>query len=823
MWVAPAGAPEVLRAAEALRARAHTEVLGAAALSARLAEGAPDVLVLAGEEALDLCRIARAARPLLALPVLVLGAPLGEALAAGASDAAGAGWGAEEVVLRTGALARARRLHAEAVAEARQEGREVEDRLEREALADTRPQALWKDQTRAEAELTALFASAPVGLGVIDRELRYVRVNPALASFNGATVEAHLGRTVSEMLPEHIPSLLQVCRRVLETGEPSLEQEAAVRADQRHFLSHYFPVRSSGEIVGVAAMVIDYTDRQRMTRGLQLLSRAGEVLMSSLDARLRISGVAGLVVPDLCEFCAIFLVDEGGAVRLVEASALDPGQVAFVRERMLSLVPGHGLEAVSRVIATGVPALFTTVGDAELAEIAIDPEHLGLLGKAGLRSWLCVPLRARGRTLGALSFGRFGRSRAFDAVDRELAEELALRVAMAIDNSQLFAQAAREAQRAEEANRLKDEFLANLSHELRTPLTAIVGWTRILRTRALPDHKRARALESIERNAGALARLVEDLLDVSRIIAERLTLELAPVDMALIIETAVEAVRPLAEHRRLRLESAIDPTVAPLMGDADRLGQVVSNLLANAVKFTPAGGTISVRLSREGAFARITVTDTGQGIAADFLPFVFERFRQADGGITRVHGGLGLGLAIARHLVALHEGTIEAASPGEGLGATFTVRLPLGDPPITVGGGAPTSPELPNLRGVRVAVAGDDLDIRALATSALESCGATVEAVSVSEGAEAVLAGGVPDVLVVDLGDLGAFAPHPLLGDLRALSLSGSARISAVAIMDRSLAEDRARAARAGFQVQVGKPIDPSELIAAVASLSRRV
>jgi CheY-like chemotaxis protein len=393
---------------------------------------------------------------------------------------------------------------------------------------------------------------------------------------------------------------------------------------------------------------------------------------------------------------------------------------------------------------------------------------------------------------------------------------------MAIENAQLFELAERERRGAEEANRVKDEFLANLSHELRTPLTAILGWTRILRTQNLPEEKRARALAAVERNAMAQVRLVEDLLDISRIIAQKLTLDVATVDPALLIETAIEVVRPGAEARGQKLRSVVEGEVGLLSGDADRLRQVVANLLSNAVKFTGHEGSIEVRLERDGAAARISVTDTGQGIRADFLPFVFDRFRQADGGVTRSHGGLGLGLAIARHLVELHGGTIDARSAGEGLGATFSVRLPLSPPRVSPPAGSAAVGSLPDLAGVRVLVAGDAGDTRALAVSALEACGGEVEVVASAGAARAAIAGAVPDVLIADL-DLSGDEALTLGRELRALPFDRGGHARAVALTAGSGAAERTRALRAGFDLHVAKPIDPAELTAAVASVSGRV
>ncbi len=412
---------------------------------------------------------------------------------------------------------------------------------------------------------------------------------------------------------------------------------------------------------------------------LRLLSRASAVLMGELDTRVALVTLARLLVPHLADVACVYLRGDDDAIELVEAWALDPARVAFFRAR----AGRGGPRGVIDVVRGARSELVAEVTEARLAAEALDDEDLAALRRFGARSWLGVPMVARGGALGALGLVRFSPG-GYDASHLALAEELAHRAAVAVENAQLFQMAERERRRAEEAGRLKDEFLATLSHELRTPLTAILGWTRILRTRPLADDKRARALETIERNAVAQAHLVEDLLDISRLLARELALEMAPVDLPLVIETALAAARPAAESKHLRIRSVTHFDAASLRGDAGRLRQVVANLFSNAVKFTPAGGSIDVRLDRDGVSARVVVVDTGEGIPADFLPHVFDRFRQADGGITRAHGGLGVGLAIARSLAELHGGTLDAHSDGAGQGATFTLRLPLEGPPSAV-------------------------------------------------------------------------------------------------------------------------------------------
>jgi signal transduction histidine kinase/CheY-like chemotaxis protein len=385
---------------------------------------------------------------------------------------------------------------------------------------------------------------------------------------------------------------------------------------------------------------------------------------------------------------------------------------------------------------------------------------------------------------------------------------------------------------AESANRLKDEFLATVSHELRTPLTAILGWTHLLRDGGLDEKGAVHAVVTIERNAEALAQLVEDILDVSRVITGKLRLNITPVDAASVINTAIDSVQLAADSKGIQLEVTLDPSARHVSGDAARLQQVVWNLLSNSIKFTPAGGRVSVRLERAGELdAQLKVSDTGEGIRPDFLPFIFDRFRQADGTSTRRHGGLGLGLAIVRHLVELHGGTVHADSPGEGLGATFTIRLPLALPPERtqshikeIRSVLPDKEHdehletLTSLEGVRVLLVDDDQEILTVIEMILAERGATVyTAKSVAEAVEA-LRWYEADVLVSDLA-MPNEDGYSLIAKVRELEAAHDKRMAAVALTAYVRVEDRVRALSAGFNMFVPKPVEPNELIIAIASL----
>lgn len=383
---------------------------------------------------------------------------------------------------------------------------------------------------------------------------------------------------------------------------------------------------------------------------------------------------------------------------------------------------------------------------------------------------------------------------------------------------------------AENANRMKDEFLATVSHELRTPLNAIMGWSHMLRNDKLDQATMARAFETIDRNAKSQAQLIEDILDVSRVITGRLRLNMGSVDVASVINSAIDSVQLAADSKGIQLEVTLDPSVRHTRGDSSRLQQVVWNLLANAIKFTPSGGRVEVRVERANAALQVCVSDTGQGISAEFVPFIFDRFRQADSSSTRAQGGLGLGLAIVRHLVELHGGSVQADSAGLGRGATFTIRLPLAvdkKPGKTCKKRPenPWSPEttqrlaepLNSLEDVRVLVVDDDQDSLQILATMLSGHRAKVQTAASAAEALQMLEWYKPDVLVSDLAMPGEDG-YSLIGKLR--SMENLKHTPAVALTAYVRVEDRTRALSAGFNMFVPKPVEPNELIAAVANLA---
>ncbi|HEU4533638.1 MAG TPA: response regulator [Polyangiaceae bacterium] len=539
----------------------------------------------------------------------------------------------------------------------------------------------------------------------------------------------------------------------------------------------------------------------------------------------------------------------------VAAAVLREGLAAFEADRGVLAVLAEGAAALDVVGAKGYSDDFLAPwrrvplsSDVPLA-VAVNERELQLFegrsafearhpdsapGRAeGAEALAALPLIVAGRALGCVGLS-YDRPVRFDDDERRDLVAFGRVCAQALERAQLFELAQAERLRAEEANRAKDEFLAVISHELRTPLNAVLGWTRLLRAGGLSAARAAQALEIVERNAGAQAQLIEDLLDVSRITAGKLRLRLRPVDLGEVVEAALDVVRPAAEAKGVRLQAALDGPPGRLIGDPDRLQQIAWNLLSNAVKFTPAGGRVWARVRADGPSVELEVGDTGRGIAPDFLSHAFERFRQADGGPARSHGGLGLGLSIVKSLVELHGGTVEARSEGEGRGAVFVARLPAAPPPDGPPAGppgrpaappgaaaAPGFPGPPRLEGARVLVVDDEPDGRDFVATALAQCGAEVAAAADAAEALARVAAARFDAIVSDIGLPGEDG-YALLRRVRALPDEAGGRTPAVALTAFARGEDRARALAAGFDVHLAKPVEPAELVLALARLVGR-
>ena len=591
------------------------------------------------------------------------------------------------------------------------------------------------------------------------------------------------------------------------------------------------PVRIDGTVVGASKIARDITDwkqsqaaADREQRRTAFLAQMAEALSKSLDYEKTLANLATLAVPTIGDWCAVDMVQDDGEIARLAVAHVDPEKAELAREVRRRYDNPNAPYSVTQVIRTGTPAIISEITDDMIVAAARgDTERIRLFRLLGLTSYMCVPLVAGGRSLGALTLATAESGRRYTADDLKFAEDIASRAALAVDN-------ARSHEQLHQANRLKDDFLATLSHELRTPLNAILGYSRMISGGLIAEDKLLRAVQTIERNATTLTQMVEDVLDVSRIVSGKMRLNVQPVDLPLVLHEAVETIRPAADAKRIRINAVIDPQVSPISGDPDRLQQIVWNLLSNAVKFTPKEGQIQLRLERVNSSVEIIVSDTGTGIAPEFLPHLFERFRQADTDTTRQRTGLGLGLAIVRNLTELHGGSVYASSSGAGTGATFRVRLPVA---IVHQGSTEekrvhprhesvsSSRKMPDLTGTHVLAVDDEADALSLLTEILEAAGARVT--TARTGAAALEKIGLigPDVLVADLG-MPLMDGFELINRLRQSDDPRLRYLPAAALTAYARSEDRAKTLQAGFEMHLAKPIDPVELVSAVKALARR-
>ncbi|HEY9763785.1 MAG TPA: PAS domain-containing protein, partial [Trichocoleus sp.] len=641
---------------------------------------------------------------------------------------------------------------------------------------------------QSESTLSAFIASSPIGIVLFDQNLRYVHINEALAKINGIPLSEHPGRTLWEVLPQWAPVIAPILQHVMQTKEPLLNQEvvgATYPADVvRHSLVNYFPVHlPDGQVLGVGVTSMDVTERKRIEEALK-----------QSEERLRVSQELSL---DAFTILDCIRSESGAIVDFVwtyvnpkAAEILQHPADELVGKRLLEVLPGN--RANSELFDRYVRVVET--GESHDIELFYDADNI-----TGWFRNMTVKLED-----GVAVFFS-------DISDRKRAEA---------EREQLLQREQVARQEAEAANRIKDEFLAVLSHELRSPLNPILGWAKLLRNHALSEQQIAHGLEAIERNASLQTQLIEDLLDVSRIMQGKLSVTIAPVDLAAAISGAVETVHLAAEAKAIEIRSFLAPRTVQVAGDAVRIQQIIWNLLSNAVKFTPEGGQVEIRLEQVDSQAQITVSDTGKGISPDFLPYVFDYFRQADGATTRQFGGLGLGLAIVRHLAELHGGTVSAESLGEGKGATFKLRLPLlkENAQLTINRGSLPSvtrfDALP-LAGQHVLVIDDEVDTRDYLSAVLEQAGATVTLAESAYQALQILKELSPDVLVSDIG-MPEMDGYMLIQEIRKQGND----IPALAITAYAGELDRHRALEAGFQRHVAKPVEPELLIQMVALLS---
>ncbi|BAY23828.1 PAS/PAC sensor hybrid histidine kinase [Calothrix sp. NIES-2100] len=685
-----------------------------------------------------------------------------------------------------------------------------------------------QERELAQRQLTTIFETSPVGIALLDGQQRYIAINQALATINGLKREQHFGRSIAEVFGESDANIVEIFHSIYTTGNPFICPNLAINVPARsdrspgYYNVYYLPTKTSThQVEQVLAYVLDVTEQVKLEHGQRFLSQASAVLASSLDYQTTLEQVAQLIVPELADWCTIHMVTEDGGIEQIAIAHTDPAKLEWAHQinEKYPLNPEEPRGA-ALTLRTGRSDFLTDIPDELLVQAARDSEHLEILREVGFKSVMTVPLRTQTRIFGVISFIAAESGKQYDQSHLQLAEELAHRASLAIDNAQLYRTAQRDRAKAEAANRIKDEFLAVLSHELRSPLNPILGWTRMLRTQRLNPTKVNLALETIERNAQLQAQLIEDLLDVSRILQGKITLNIAPVNLVATIEAATETVRLAAAAKSIQIQTKINQITGSVAGDSNRLQQIVWNLISNAVKFTPSGGRIEVKLEQVDMYAQIQVKDTGTGISREFLPHVFEYFRQEDGTSTRKFGGLGLGLAIVRHLTELHGGTVHAESLGQNLGATFTVRLPLNPIAQKLSGGS--SHSLPtNLTDIQILVVDDDRDMRELAAFILTQAGAHVTTAACATQALSMLNQSLPDLLLCDIG-MPDTDGYSLMRQIRKCSPEQGGTIKAIALTAYAGEINQQQALAAGFQIHITKPIDPDELVQTIVQLLNR-
>jgi PAS domain S-box-containing protein len=667
----------------------------------------------------------------------------------------------------------------------------------------------------------------------------------------GYTAEEVIGKPITILIPDdHINEEPAILARI-KSGE-RIDHYETVRirkGGERVDISlSVSPIKDAdGRIIGASKIARDIGSRKQAEEALQeqseiieAVNRLGLTLAGELDLHKLVQAVTD-VSAEICaaRFTAFFY-------NVLNHD--EPTQLFYAVSGLPREVVADSMPRSSDIFSD----TFKKAGTVLIENVKTDPRY----GKNSpfhgmpeddfpVTSYLAVPVISRSGDIYGGIFVGDPHERAFTERAARIIEGLASQAAIAMDNARLYeaAQRARaEAEKAaednerlyrqaQEASQLKEEFLATVSHELRNPLNAILGWSRMLRSGQVPEDGIPKVLETIERNAQAQTQLIDDLLDVSRIITGKLRMDVRPADPNLFIEAAIEAVRPAAEAKGVRLQKIMDTSSVSVPGDPIRLQQVVWNLLSNAIKFSDRGARVQVRLERVNSHVEIVVSDTGQGIAREFLPHVFDRFRQADQRTTRLHGGMGLGLAIVKTLVELHGGAVRAASPGPGQGATFTVRLPVVPVYQIDANGGRVHPSARNLLpsaefgdrldGLLMLVVDDEPDTRDLLKLGLENCGARVVVAASAKEAFDAIKTQIPDVLISDIGMPGEDG-YDLIRRLRSLPSEKGGSVPAVALTAYARVEDRLRALRSGYQMHVPKPVELAELVAVADSLVKR-
>lgn len=688
------------------------------------------------------------------------------------------------------------------------------------------------DRRRSEAEIKearqryrAVFEATRDAMIIYTPQGTIVEANPAACRTYGYSYEQLIGVHAPDAIHPDARPMFEEFLKTTSAGGDFHGETVDRRADGTSFpievVGNRLEYNSSPHLM---AVVRDITERKR---ALDRLSRLHAV-SAALSEALTTADVSRVAVEQGISALgatagSLTLLSEDGLWLEMAGSMGYPTEVMEPWQRFPLTAP----VPITDAVRTGEPVYLASIED----RIGRYPALKNVTARKETVASACIPLKIGSAAVGVLALS-FDHAMEFSVEDQEFMLSLARQCAQSLERARLFEAEQVARANAEQASRVKDEFLATLSHELRTPLNAILGWSQIIRRGPGLSDDLAQGLEVIERNARAQSQIIEELLDMSRIISGKVRLDLQKMELAEVVRLAVETARPTADAKSVRLQAVIDPPAsANMSGDPNRLQQVLWNLIANAIKFTPRHGRVQVTLQRVNSHLEVAVTDTGEGIDPEFIPFVFDRFRQANATITRRHGGLGLGLSIAKQLVELHGGSIRASSDGIGQGSTFTVSLPLSvlqqEPDRVVDGrprratpAPPPAVEARSLAGLRVLVVDDDADARSLVKRLLEESRAEVTTASTVEEAMQRLQNQPPDVLVSDIG-MPNEDGYTLIRKVRALN-SDVSKVPAVALTAYARAEDRIKAIRAGYQMHVVKPVEPIELLTVVASLAGR-
>jgi PAS domain S-box-containing protein len=692
---------------------------------------------------------------------------------------------------------------------------------------------------RSQEELSDFFENAAVGLHWAGPDGRILHVNRAELNMLGYEREEYVGHRISEFHAD--PKAVNEIMNHLARHETLVDYPAVLRAKDgsiRHVLINSNVLWEGDRFVHTRCLTRDITDAKRIedernqlllseqaarsqaehaTEAIRRLQTITDIALSTLSLDELLREMLGRIQDLLgADAAAILLVSEDGS-SLAGRIAIGLEEEARVRVPM-----GRGI--AGRIAVSRTPMIVDDISREEVVSSILIENVCSLVG---------APLMIKDRVIGVIHVDTL-KPHHFTDDDVNLLQLAADRVAMAIERARLYEGEQQARLESETANRMKDDFLATISHELRSPLNSILGWVMLLREGGLSPEATTRALQTVERSARMQNRIIGDLLDVSRIISGQLRLNVRTLEPASIIEAGVEAMRPAADAKGIFIKLSLDPRTGAITADPDRLQQIVWNLVSNAIKFTPKGGVVEVRLSRFGAHVELSVSDTGAGISPEFIPYVFERFRQADSSSTRKQGGLGLGLAIVRHLVELHGGTVHAESEGAGKGAAFVVRIPLTGlasqmdderAHLVATLDSVTLDCPPPLEGLRVLVVDDEPSVLDLVSAILSKRDADVRTAASAAEALMILSDRVqwrPEVLITDI-EMPDADGYELLRQVRTLPPESGGRVPAVALTAHARVEDRMKALAAGFQMHVPKPVEPAELLTVLGSVTGRL